>query len=55
MDLGMLLHHAESAHFSRTHPDSEAKLWIYKYTEIGPVLDVKVICHHNVHGIEIQV
>ena len=40
---------------SRTHPDSEAKLWIYKYTEIGPVLDVRVICHHNVYGIEIQI
>ena len=22
---------------------------IYKYTEIGPVLDVKVSCHHNVY------
>ena len=41
--------------FFRTQPASGAKLWIYKYTEIGPVLDVKVICHHNVHGIEIQI
>ena len=41
--------------FSRTHPDSEAKLWIFYYTETVLVLDVKVICHHNVHGIEIQV
>ena len=42
MDLGLLLHHV-----GRTlcHPDSEAKLWIYKYAEIGPVLDVKVVCH----------
>ena len=40
---------------SRTHPDSEAKLWKHKHTEIGLVLDVKVICHHNVHGIEIQI
>ena len=40
---------------SRTHFDSEAKLWIYKYTQIGPVLDVKVFCHHKVHGIEIQI
>ena len=23
---------------SRTHPDFDAKLWIYKYTEIGPVI-----------------
>ena len=38
---------------SRIRPDSEAKLWIYKYTKIGLVLDVKVICHHNVHGSEI--
>ena len=40
---------------SRTHRDSEAKLGIFKYTEIGPVLDVKVICHHNVHGLETQI
>ena len=38
--------------FSRTHPDSDAKLSIYKYTEIGLVLDDKDVCHHNVHGIE---
>ena len=38
---------------SRTHPDSEAKLWIHKYTEV--VLNVKVVCQHNVHGIEIQI
>ena len=41
-------------HVFRNHPVSAAKLGIYKYTEIGIVLDVKVICHHNVHGIEIQ-
>ena len=40
--------------FSRTHPDSEAKLWIFSYTEIGLVLDVKVICHHSVHGVELE-
>ena len=40
---------------SRTHPDSEAQLWIFKYTEIGFVLDVKINCHHNIHGIEIQI
>ena len=27
----------------------------YKYTEIGHVLDVNVICHHKVHGIDIQI
>ena len=40
---------------SRTHPDSEPKLWIYKYTEIGPDLEVKVVCHHSVYGINIQI
>ena len=40
---------------SRTHPESEAKLWSYKYTWIGIVLGLKVICHHYVHGIEIQI
>ena len=40
---------------ARTHLDSEAKLWIYKYTEIGLALDVKVICHHNVYRLEIQI
>ena len=41
--------------FSQTYPDSEAKLWMHKYTEIGPVLNFKVVCQHNVYGIEIQV
>ena len=41
--------------FTRTHPDYEAKFWMCKYTEIGLLLDAKVICHHNVHGIEIQI
>ena len=40
---------------SRTHPDSKAKLRIYNYMKIGLVLDVKVICHHNVYWIEIQI
>ena len=40
--------------FSRTHPDSEAKLEIYKYTEIGPVLDVKVICH-NAYWMDVHI
>ena len=55
MDLVFLLHHAESTLLSRTHPDSDEKLWTNKFTEIGLVLDVKVICHHNVHGIKIQI
>ena len=42
-------------HFFLTHSVSEAKLGIFKYTKIGLVLDVKVTCHHNVHGIEIQI
>ena len=50
MNLGILLYHAE-----RLTPDSEAQQWIYKYTKIGPVLDVKIICHHDVYGIEIQI
>ena len=54
VDLGILLHHAENT-LSRTNPDSEAKLWIHKHTEVGSVLDVKVICQHNVYGIEIQI
>ena len=40
---------------SRIHPDSEAKFSMFKYTEIGLLLDVKVICHHNVHGMKIQI
>ena len=54
MDLGILLHHAESTHYL-TRRDSEAKFWIFRYTEIGPVFDVKVTCHHDVHGLEIQI
>ena len=41
--------------FSRTYADSEAKLWIHKYTETGLVLNVQVVCQHNVCGIEIQI
>ena len=51
MHLKILLYHAEST----THPDSEAKLCLNKNTEIGSVLDIKIICHHNVCGIEIQI
>ena len=40
---------------SRTHRNSGVKLWIQTYTEIGPVRDVKIICHHGRHGIEIQI
>ena len=40
---------------SRTHPDSEANLWIHKYTGKSLVLNVKVICQHNLFGIKIQI
>ena len=40
---------------SRTHQDSEAQLWTNIYTEIGPVLEVKVICHHDVDVAEIEI
>ena len=39
---------------SRTHRDSEVKLWIQKYTEIGPARAAKIICPHDVHGLEIR-
>ena len=54
-EFGNLVASCREYTLSRTHPHSEAKLWIYKYREIGPVLDVKLICHHNVHGVEIQI
>ena len=28
---------------------------VLKYTAIDPVLDFKVICHHNVYGMQIQI
>ena len=37
------------------HQDSMVKPWIQKYTEIGPVLDVKTFCPLDKHGIEIQI
>ena len=40
---------------SQTHQDSVVKLWIQRFSEIGPVLDVKIICHRGRHGIEIQI
>ena len=41
--------------FSRSHPDSEAKRWIHKYTQIGLVGDVQVVCQHKVYVIEFQI
>ena len=40
---------------SRTHRDSEVKLWLQKYTEIEPVRGVKSICHHEGCGFEVQI
>ena len=53
MGLVISLHHTESILLLSDSSDSEAKLGIHTYTEIGPVLDVKVICHHTFYGIEI--
>ena len=39
----------------RAHKDSVVKLWVQRYTEIGPVLEVKTFCHLHVHGIDIQI
>ena len=39
---------------SGNHGDSEAKFGTYKYTEIGLVLDVKVICHTNVYAMRFR-
>ena len=40
----------------RTHRNSEIKLRMQKCSEIGPVLDVKIICHPEVHlGLEIYI
>ena len=55
IELGNLIASCREYTKSRTHRDSEAKLWKYRHTETGPVLDVKVICHQNVNGIEIQI
>ena len=55
MDLGILLRHAESTSYHGPVQILNAKLWIFKNTEIDLVLDVQDICHHNVHGIEIHI
>ena len=39
----------------RNHRDSEVKLWIQKFAQFRPVRDVKIICHSEVHGLEIQI
>ena len=39
---------------SRIHRNCEVKLWIQKNTEIGPVRDAKIICHHGRPEIENQ-
>ena len=49
-------HHAEKYTLPRTHRDSDIKLWIQKLSEIGPLLDVKIICHPEGHlELEIQI
>ena len=40
---------------SRDNPDPEVRLWIKSNIEIGPVLEVKTICHFDVYGIEILI
>ena len=39
----------------RVHRDSVVKLWIKTHTEIEPVLDVKIFCHLDKFGMEIQI
>ena len=39
----------------RAHQDSVVTLWVKRSSEIGPVLEVKIFCHLDVHGIEIQI
>ena len=39
----------------RAHRDSVVKLWIKTHTEIEPVLDVKIFCHLDKFGMEIQI
>ena len=56
MYLGILLHHAESAHCLGLIGILKRNIrFLFSYTEIGPVLDVKVISPCNVCGIEIQI
>ena len=38
----------------RAHQDSLDKLWIKRFSEIGLVRDVKIICHYGRHGIEFK-
>ena len=54
-DSAIVLHHAESTLHLWLTDVFKSNLWKNKYTEIGPVLDVKVICHQNVHGNEIHI
>ena len=53
MDLGLLLHHVGSTFLLGPIRTLRQNFWIHKYTEV--VLNVKVVCQHNVHGIEIQI
>ena len=52
---GNLIKTCRECTLTRIHQNSEVKHWIQKYTEIGPVRDVKIICHHGRHGIEIHI
>ena len=54
-DLEIQQHHAESIHYLVLIKILWSRSGYKKYTEIGPVLEVKTFCHLNVHGIEIQI
>ena len=56
MDMEISSHRAENTRYLGVIEILRSKFWIQKYTEIGPVLDAKIICHLEVHsGLEIQV
>ena len=55
MYLGIFLHPAESTHCHGVIGILKQRFGCARTQRIGPVLDVKVLCHHHVHGIEIQI
>ena len=48
-------HQCQEFTLPRNDERTKARGWIRKYTNIGPVLDVKVCLHQDRYGIEIQI
>ena len=56
MDMEVACHHARNTHHLRLMEVVRLNFWIQNFSEIGPDIDVQIICHPEVHpGLQIQI